>query len=173
MKFPNLRIKKYKPQILEWIEKMFTHAENREWFETYWAFDIHGTISKPDYRKETKGIEYYPYAKETLQLLSKTRPDIVMIIWTSSYPEELKIYQDTFRKDDINFKYCNENPEILDAKGNFGFYEKKFYFNVLFDDKCGFNPETDWEPLYRYFKKTVYRPNPLWTMKCKENYYKK
>jgi hypothetical protein len=144
---------------------MFSHAEAKEWYETYWAFDIHGTISLPDYRKTSKEIEYYPFAKETLQLISQTRPDIILILYTSSYPEELKIYYDTFKADGINFKYVNENPEIADAKGSFGYYDKKFYFNVLVDDKCGFEPDTDWEPIYKFFKKTKYRPEPSWSMK--------
>ena len=162
----------YKPQILQWIEKMFSHAEEKEWYETYWSFDLHGTISIPDYRKSSKEITYYPYAKETLQLISETRTDIIMIVYSSSYPDELKVYMDTFKKDNINFKYINENPEVEDAKGSFGYYEKKFYFNVLLDDKCGFNPETDWEPLYRYFLETKYKPNKNWSMKYKEIYHK-
>ena len=46
-----LENKKKEPQILSWIKTMFKHAKNKQWFETYWAFDIHGTISIPDYRK--------------------------------------------------------------------------------------------------------------------------
>jgi hypothetical protein len=170
---------KKEPQILLWIKKMFEHAENKQWYEVYFSFDIHGTISVPDYRKgikkdpsEISKVIYYPYAKETLQLLTETRPDIIKILWTSSYPEELKVYRKTFEKDGIIFKYNNENPEIADAKGSFGFYERKFYFNVLWEDKSGFDPETDWKPIYEYFKKTDYRPNPKWSMKYKEDYHK-
>lgn len=62
----------YKPSLLEWIEKMFKHAEQKQWYETYHALDIHGVISKPDYRKNGQDfkINYYPYAKETLQFLT-------------------------------------------------------------------------------------------------------
>lgn len=166
------------PQILTWIKEMFKHAEARQWYEIYFSFDIHGTISLPDYRKgikkhpsEPSRVVYYPYAKETLQLLSKTRPDIIKIISTSSYPEELKFYMQVFEEDGIAFKYVNENPEISDAKGSFGFYDKKFYFNAMFEDKCGFSPHKDWEPIYNYFKSTSYRPDPTWSMKYKENYH--
>lgn len=164
--------KLYKPQIVTWIETMFEHAEKKKWYETYHAFDIHGVISKPDYRKASKQIDYYPYAKETLQYISQNRPDVIMILWSSSYPDELKIYQETFIKDNINFKYSNENPEIADAKGSFGFYEKKFYYNTMFEDKAGFNPERDWKFLYEYFTTTKYRPNSNWSMKYKEDYHK-
>lgn len=161
----------YEPLILRWIRNMFEHAEKKQWFETYWCLDVHGTISEPDYRKTIKEINYYPYAKETLQLMS-ARPDIIMIMSTSSYPDEIKVYQDTFIKDNIHFKYINENPEISSAKGSFGYYEKKYYFNVLMEDKAGFNPERDWKFLYEYFLTTKYRPDNTWSMKYKETYHK-
>ena len=115
---------------------MFKHSEQRQWYETYWALDIHGVISKPDYRKGkgNKDIQYYPYAKETLQLLSK-RDDIKMFMFTSSYPEEIVLYSKIFEKDGINFRWINENPDISDVKGCYGFYEKKPYYNCLFEDK--------------------------------------
>lgn len=178
LKIINFRNKFYKPPILIWIEKMFQHACEKEWYETYHFFDIHGVISKPDYRKGYKKsdndctiINYYPYAKETLQLLSK-RDDIILIMFTSSYPEEIEIYNKIFKKDNIIFKYINENPEISNSNGCFGYYEKKPYYNCLYDDKSGFDPDHDWAPIYNYFKKTKYRPNPNWTKKYKESYHK-
>ena len=70
----------YTPSLLKWIAKMFDHAYKKQWYETYWFFDLHGVISKPDYRKEGKEIIYYPYAKETLQFISEHRKDIIMIL---------------------------------------------------------------------------------------------
>ena len=166
----------HKPTILQWIEKMFEHAEKKEWFETYWAIDIHGTVSVPDYRKDIDGeyshaIEYYPYAKETLQLMSE-RDDIKMIMFTSSYPTEIEFYKKEFAKDNIVFDFVNFNTDISSAKGSFGYYEEKTYFNVLIDDKAGFKPEVVWRYLYKYFKETKYRPNKEWSMKYNEKYHK-
>lgn len=162
---------RYEPTILKWIKKMFIHAKEKEWFETYWAIDIHGTVSRPDYRKAIKEIEYYPYAKETMKLISG-RPDIILIMSTSSYPDEIGTYVKQFADDGIKFKYINENPEISSDKGSFGYYEDKFYFNVFFDDKSGFNPNRDWKFLYDYFSSTTFRPNKKWNMKYKETYHK-
>jgi len=170
-KIKELEQKESTPQILTWIKTMFEHAEKKQWFETYWVFDVHGTICKPDYRKTVKEVVYYPYAKETMQLLSK-RPDTIIIMFTSSYPQEIEFYNEQFKKDGIDFKYINENPEITDSKGSFGYYYKKMYFNVLFEDKAGFNPETDWKQVYDYLYNTMYRPNPSWSMKYKEDYHK-
>ena len=161
----------HKPTVLQWIEQMFEYAEKKEWFETYWAIDLHGTVSRPDYRKESKEIDYYPYAKETLQLMSE-REDIKLIMFTSSYPEEIKEYYKQFRNDNIIFDFINDNPEVTDAKGSFGFYDKKPYFNVLLEDKASFNPLNDWEYLYNHFKNTKYRPNKEWSMKYNEKYHK-
>jgi len=161
----------YKPSLLIWIEKMFKHAEQKQWYQTYHSFDIHGVISKPDYRKSYE-INYYPYAKETLQYLTKNRPDMVLFLFTSSYQDEIDKYLELFEKDGIKFAYVNENPEISDTKGAFGCYDKKPYFNSYWEDKSGFRPEYDWEPLLKYFKKNKYVPNPEWNIKFKEDYHK-
>lgn len=151
----------------KWIEKMFAHAFEREWYETFWAFDVHGTVLVPTFRKNSMDSEFYPWAMETLQLISK-RKDIVMIMFTSSYPEEIKHYQKMFEENNIHFDFINENPTVADNLGNFGFYENKFYFNAMFDDKAGFNPETEWFQIFsllRQYKRENYLPDPNWTTK--------
>jgi len=162
------------PSICFVIRRLFDHAYKREWYETYWSIDIHGTISIPDFRKTDKSkIDYYPYAKETLQLLSK-RDDIKMILSTSSYPHELDIYMNSFKKDNIKFDYINENPEISDSKGSFGYYDNKFYFNVMFEDKAGFIPERDWGFVYNTLLEYSDKlPKKEWSMKTIEKYHKK
>ena len=151
----------------DWIQKMFKHSFEKEWYETYWAFDIHGTILIPTFRKDSYDSDFYPHAKETLQLLTK-REDIIMIISTSSYPAEIEHYQKIFKENDIHFKYVNENPDIDSSKGNFGYYKNKFYFNALFEDKAGFVPEKEWVNIHRlllHYKYTNYLPDPNWSTK--------
>lgn len=151
----------------KWIEKMFDHSFEKQWFETYWAIDIHGTVLYPNYRKNQFHATFYPWAKETLQLLSK-REDIVLIMSTSSYPAEIQYYKGVFKHLDINFKYINENPEIDSSKGNFGCYDQKFYFNVMIEDKAGFEPEEEWKEIYYYLlecERNNYLPDPKWTTK--------
>jgi len=150
--------------LVTWIEKMFKHSFDRKWYETYWAFDIHGVISVPTHRKNDGKVIFYPYAKETLQLVTE-RKDIVMIMSTSSYPSEIKKYNKIFKENNIHFKYINENPDISTAKGSFGHYKQKFYFNVMFEDKAGFDPLTEWKPIYNLLKKYEkenYLPDPVW-----------
>jgi hypothetical protein len=151
--------------IAETISKMFDHSFEKEWYETYWAFDLHGTIIKSTYN----GTEmiYYPFAKQVLQILTK-RPDVKMILWTSSYLHEIEKYLQKFEKEGIRFDAVNENPGISSRNGNFGYYEKKFYFNVLFDDKAGFLPEKEWKEVYNFLisaQIAKFLPDPKWTTK--------
>jgi hypothetical protein len=123
------------------IQNCFQCAKDRKWNKTYWAFDIHGTILKPNYKRNEISKEFYPNAKEVMQLLSK-RNDIVRILYTCSYPDEIDQYLAYFAEYDIHFDYVNINPDVAD--GAYGFYQHKFYFNVIMDDKAGFDGETDW-----------------------------
>jgi hypothetical protein len=155
--------------IVDYIDNMFKNSFKKQWYETYFAIDVHGTILIPDYNKSKKDndVIFYPYAKETLQLLTK-RDDIKLIMFTSSYPDEIDFYNNAFKSNNINFDYINQNPEIDSKKGNFGFYDNKFYFNILLDDKAGFRPDVDWKLIYELFKKyeiTNYFPDKNWTTK--------
>lgn len=153
--------------IVPYIRKMFDHSFSKEWYETYWAIDLHGTIIKPNYKDVTYPAEYYPYAKKALQMLSK-RPDIKLILFTSSFPREIEEYLKKFETDEIHFDAVNENPGISSQNGNFGYYEKKFYFNVMIEDKAGFDPETEWMQIYNYLnwcESRNYFPDPNWTTK--------
>jgi hypothetical protein len=127
--------------IIRAIENAFKHRRDRGWATTYWAFDVHGTILKPNHRRDEIATEFYPHAIEVMQMLSK-RTDIVRILYTCSYPHEIQQYIELFRSRGIHFHYINTNPEVAD--GGYGYYRDKFYFNVLFEDKAGFSGEDDW-----------------------------
>lgn len=131
------------------IRNCLDQARRKQWDKTYWAFDIHGTILKPTFQTGVASTEFYPFAQEVLQALSK-RNDIVRILYTCSYPDEIKTYIQFFDEQSIRFQYVNENPEI--AAGAYGHYERKFYFNVLFEDKAGFDPMTDWKSVLDLLK---------------------
>jgi hypothetical protein len=129
----------------------FEYKEKRNWDKTYWFFDIHGTILKPNYEYGNTPKDFYPYAMETLQYLSKL-PDVEMIIYTCSHPHEIEEYIQLFKSFDIDFKFVNENPEIKTQVNGYGCYDKKPYMNVLFEDKAGFDPETEWKEVLDLMK---------------------
>jgi hypothetical protein len=136
--------------IIKAIQKAFAQARQKGWDKTFWAFDVHETIVKPNWSETTLPTEFYPLAKEALQVISK-RKDITCILFTCSHPSEIEKYLAYFESHHIQFSYVNENPEVINKK--YGNYSKKPYFNVLFEDKAGFDPYTDWDLVLQELKK--------------------
>lgn len=154
--------------ILDAIKQAYIDAKERNFSKLYFYFDIHKTILLPDYNNST--CEFYPYAKETLQLLSKliivNDPELVLGLYTCSYPEEIERYQKIFKDNEINFQYVNENPEVKNTK--YGCFEQgKFYFNLLVEDKSGFKAQFEWKEVYQYFlEKQLNSQNQKYIIGC-------
>jgi len=129
--------------ILKPIIKAYQEKYQRKWDTIYFAIDLHGTIIK---KYTGEDIQVYPIAAEVLRAISHIR-EIVLILFTSTSKEQLKPFFKWCHENDITFKYLNENPECPNNKT--GDFSKKFYFNVLIDDRAGFDPETDWAEITR------------------------
>lgn len=123
------------------IKRAFRMMKERGWDRIYWLIDLHDTVFEGDYRVGSVGGEFYPRAKEVLQRLSQ-REDVVLIIWSCSYGEIIQDTIEWFREHGIQIDYGNENPECPDTPR--ASFDKKFYFNIILDDKAGFVGETDW-----------------------------
>lgn len=128
------------------VNRAFIKGRQRKWKEIFVAIDIHDTIVVGNYSKAILSTEYYPDAKEALKYISE-RDDLVLILYTCSHPEELIRYQEFYKSEGINFKYANENPGVVTQEHGLGNYDKKMYFDLLLEDKAGFEPETDWKLL--------------------------
>lgn len=137
------------PDIIKSLKREHRIMDERGWDRIFLMFDLHGTIIKPNRTVGNTDIVYYPYAKETLQLISN-RIDLDLNIYTCSHPHEVLEYRKKFQEDGIEFKYVNENPDV--PTGGYGNYDMKPYMNVLFEDKAGFRGETDWKAVYEFFK---------------------
>jgi hypothetical protein len=135
--------------ILKSVLTAYEEKKQRNWEMLYFAVDLHGTVIE---RYTGNEIKVYPFAKEVLQKLSKI-PDITLILFTSSYEKDLAPFFAWCLQNDIVFKHLNANPECKSNKT--GDFSKKFYFNVLFDDRAGFEPETDWSILNSFFDSLV------------------
>lgn len=129
------------------FKNQFEIMKKKNWSKIYVAVDIHDTTMKPTYSKELSS-EYYPLAKETLQLISKD-PEVCLILWTCSTKENCDLYLEKFKNDNIDFKYVNCNPEVVST--DFADYVAKIYGNVFLDDKCMFLPYKDWPYIYNYW----------------------
>ena len=134
--------------ILKAVERMYRRKAEKGYSKVFIYIDLHETVMLPNYKNND--IVYYSYAKETLQLLSKL-DNVVLGIYSSSYHKSIAQYQKEFKKEGINFIYFNANPEVQDTE--YGCFSKgKFYFDLLIEDKAGFDAETEWKILYDYFK---------------------
>ncbi len=125
------------------IKRAFEKARKKKWDRIYIFVDVHETIVVPNYNVDKIPTEFYPKAKETLQFLSN-RQDIVLAMYTCSWPQEIAEYRQFFRKNGIEFSYANKNPEVKTIPKKYGYYIDKPYADVLLDDKAGFDWETDW-----------------------------
>jgi hypothetical protein len=143
--------------ILSAIHNAFKKAKERGWDNSYFAIDIHDTIVEANYKVNDIPTTFYPFAKEVLQLLTQ-REDVKLILFTCSHPHEIDLYIKFFNENGIQFDYINENPDVQTDLNGYGNYDKKFYFNVLMDDKAGFNPLLEWEAIYWYLTPQDDRP---------------
>jgi hypothetical protein len=126
------------------IENTWKEIKERQWNRTYWFVDFHNTIAVADYGDPTKMRQFFPFAKDVLQFLSN-RQDICLVLWTCSHRDSIQEMLDFLEENDINMDYVNENPEcVSDKRVNFS---QKPYYNVLLDDRAGFEPEDDWYSL--------------------------
>jgi len=117
--------------------------KEKKWDCIYLALDAHGTIIKPTHKKDVL-FEYYPKAEEVLKYLS-TREDIKIILYTSSHVAYIDSLVGDFLSRHIYIDYVNENPEV--ESNELSDFTDKFYFDIMLDDKGGFNPDTDWDKL--------------------------
>jgi hypothetical protein len=147
------------------IFEAYRDKYRKSWDKLYFAVDLHGTVLR-----NTDKIVPYRKAIEVLRKLSSL-PEIVLILFTSTRKKELKDFFKLAEKHSITFEYLNKNPECI--SDNQRDYSRKFYYNVLLDDRAGFNPEKDWEiinssiDIIQYMKKC---PHMLFCPAIKNEY---
>jgi hypothetical protein len=127
------------------ILKAYQQLKDRGWDTIYFVIDLHATCIEANYSYTNTPTKIFEEVIEPLQMLSND-PRVKLIMWTCSHPEQIVLYDKVFRDEDIHFDYFNENPEVkTEGTLTYGNYDEKFYFNVLIDDKAGFDPDTDWK----------------------------
>lgn len=126
------------------IQKAFKYAKEKNWDYVVFLIDIHDTIFKATY-SNTENFEYLGKAKEALQLMS-SRPDIKIILWSSTFNKTKYILQ--LYKDNIIIDGFNKNIEGIENT-EIACFDEKPYFSVGIDNSFGFEPETDWEEVIK------------------------
>ena len=109
------------------------------------AVDIHETVLKPTWSKEIIKYTFYPFAKKVLQMMSNDSK-FILILWTSCYQFDIDNYKSFFKQNNIIFNYVNSNPEVKNT--DYANFDSKFFIDLGFDDKFGFNPYIDWFGIY-------------------------
>jgi hypothetical protein len=136
--------------IIKAIQIAQKKQKERKYQYLYWCIDIHGVILTPTYELNNIGATYYPYCLKTLKILSDS-PDQKIILWSSSHSNQLESVRRNLEDKGVDIDFINSNPdytisEICD-------FSQKFYFDILLDDKAGFEAESDWEEIYNYLLK--------------------
>jgi hypothetical protein len=128
------------------VKRTFEMKKAKGWPEIYVLVDLHGTIIPGGKHSADQNdyLEFYPVAQEVLQWFSN-RSDIFLILWTSTPPSRQTPVHEWFLKNGIDVDFWNENPHAKDTPRSC--FEKKPYFNILLDDRAGFEPETDWQAI--------------------------
>jgi hypothetical protein len=133
--------------IKQTLEREWAKKVKRNFDTFYVAVDLHDTIIKSNY--DGIATDIFKEAIPCLSYLS-SRSDIILILWTGTHPNEIDIYKDMLAPYGISFDFINENPlEKGDLLSNFN---QKFYFNLLLDDKAGFDPHIDYQDVLDFFK---------------------
>lgn len=113
-----------------------------KWPKMFWCVDLHDVIIEGKFSKMNEGRCLYPVGEDVLQWLTK-REDMCIILWTASHQEPADDILTWLYKDyGINFDYVNENPDCPST--DLCCFDYKFYFDMLLEDKAGFNGVTDW-----------------------------
>jgi len=124
------------------IEKAFSDKARKNWDKLSVCIDLHDVIIEGKYNRYNVGANYCPNALRVLKNWTQ-RKDMVLILWSSSHIDSISLIHEKLMKDGVIFDYINENPmcpntELCD-------FRKKFYFNILLDDKAGMDaPGGDW-----------------------------
>ena len=131
------------------FKKAFELKSRRGYDKLFIAVDLHDTVIKGTYTRYNDDRKIYPGCVEFFQW-AKKRKDVVLILWTSSHRDSVDDILKWLNLHGISFDYINENPEV--PSDNLCDFSGKFYFNVLLDDKGGFEGETDWNLIINELK---------------------
>jgi hypothetical protein len=125
------------------IKKTFESKQAKGWDLLYVLLDVHGVILPSSWHKVNEFKFVTEDCIEVLQWFSK-RNDFRIILWTSSYPTETNPLVKWLAEFEINIDYVNGNPN--EPNNTYADFSFKPYYNILLDDKAGFEP-TDWKAI--------------------------
>ena len=131
------------------ISRAIQKRKERGYDYLYWCIDIHGVILSPTYKLNNDGANFYDDAIKTLKLISAD-PINKIILWSSSYATPMQDIINKLNDKGVRVDYVNENPECPNTA--LCDFSSKLYFDILLDDKAGFEPEVDWKAICQFLE---------------------
>jgi hypothetical protein len=122
------------------IERSYNIMKTRGWDKIFVFVDIHETMLKPNWNADTTPHEWFPYAEEVMREMSD-RKDMCLILYTCSTYADVEKYLAFFEQHGVVFEHVNCNPQA--ASTDYACFDDKPYFNVMLDDKAGFEASLD------------------------------
>ena len=127
---------------MNYIKRAFRRKKEKGWPKVYIAVDLHDTVITGTYNRMNVGAVPFPGAVEVLKRWTD-REDICLILWTPSYLDAADAIRARFLTEHgVRFDLWNENTEV--PSGDLCDFSKKWYFDILLEDKAGFEAATDW-----------------------------
>ena len=123
------------------IDRTYKEMARRNWDTIYVCVDVHDVILEGKYNRLNVGAAYMPGALEVLRRWTE-HSYIKLILWSASHEDATASVLDGLTQEGVRFDYINENPEC--PNNELCDFSKKLYFNILLEDKAGFEGETDW-----------------------------
>lgn len=123
------------------IDRTYKEMARRNWDTIYVCVDVHDVILEGKYNRLNVGAAYMPNAIRVLKHWTH-KPDVRLILWSCSHEDATSSVLAGLEAEGVKFDFINENPECPD--NDLCSFGKKFYSNIILDDKAGFEGETDW-----------------------------
>jgi hypothetical protein len=155
---PHANHPKFSTAIFKAVKNAYERAAREGWGTIYWAVDLHDTVIMPSYQPGIIG-QSYPFALDTLYWLLSF-PETGIILWSSMSKEELARHRSVLFEGVADHEvrvFLNENPDI--GATRYANFDQKMYFNMLLDDKAGFDHTTDWQLIQEAVN--YYRPRNI------------
>jgi len=128
------------------IERSYKRFREKGYPNWYWAIDVHDVIFVGDYKVDCE-MRWIRDAKRALKIIGMI-PEIKVILYTSTRKDKTQeIINKIETETGLKIFGVNENPDFKTDPGGLCEFDKKFCFDVLLDDKAGFDGPNDWEPI--------------------------
>jgi hypothetical protein len=146
------------------LDRVLILKEKLGWDTVFIAIDLHDTIvyGKLHPRYKSGQFDYFQHATDVLKHWTET-PWIKLILFSSSSEKHINDFLTNVAEYGVKFDYVNKNPECSGTTKETANFGEKFYYNVLLDDRAGFNGDEDWAKIKLLFKYPLWVQRPTMT----------